>query len=78
MVDKTKKTFFIYFDPVTRFFTLIMGYKIHLSGNLFHSIFPGIVFIDKLQDFDEGISFHNNGAMEVEKRQFFLYHSNGC
>ena len=25
MVDKTKKTFFIYFDPVTRFFYLDNG-----------------------------------------------------
>ena len=39
---------------------LIMGYKIHLqyflsSLYLYDSIFSGIVRIDKLHDFDEGI-----------------------
>ena len=46
--------------------------------NLFDSIFPGIVLIDKLHNFEEGICFPDSGCHGKRKKQFFTYHSNRC
>ena len=43
---------------------------------LFDSIVPGIVLIDKLHNFEEGVCFPNNGYLGKRKKTFHLY--NGC
>ena len=40
---------------------------------LFDSIVPGIVLIDKLHNFEEGVCFPNNGYLGKRKKTFHLY-----
>ena len=54
------------------FVTTFLEYSFYL----FDSIFPGIVLIDKLHNFEEGVCFPNNGYLGKRKKRFTYI--NGC
>ena len=67
------------------FLILIIGKKIHLCElfleytlYLFDSIFSRIVWIDKVHDLTKEFVSLTIDAMEIGKRQFLSYRSEGC
>ena len=78
IVVKSKKYFFMHFDPAARVFVISIGAQdtplwqfFFRSLYLFDYIFSGIVWTNKLHDFEKGICFLNNCSQGNRKRTFF-------
>ena len=81
---KLKKQFLLHSDPVVRAWDLSNRVadatveQFFLSSfHLFHSIFSGLIWIDKLHICIKGLVLFNNGSYGNGKRTIFHYHSKG-
>ena len=70
--------FVIGFDPVTVVYVITMGYTFFENSLSVLLHFSGILWIDSFIIFFKEFFSITMVTMEIRKRQFFSYHSNGC